>query len=557
MKTIYTILSLLAVLAVILFTSSFLYFESTSHQVYDYAVYENSALRGYLEVHKYNTQESIIYISREAAPYDRGVNSRDTRLTINAANSSLKDFEIRQYSYGISETYLLKSIEDRIIFLAQAKSRFLYYDKFTDKKKLLPFGLRDISTWWPLVKTYRFAKGGAQSFSVLKYSNKIFLPKPVSVMLTSIRDEYVTINRKKIKAECLILSEGGVNIASIWVSKSNHDVLAVESSDKRIKYELTDAKKPIVAKRYTKKSAMFVEKQVTFESCGRDIPAVLTRPKTRGSFPVAILVCGDNSVDEDNEGLFADIAAYLAEKNFVVLRYNRSDALKEPKVQTLSVNDEKEIFKNAVSMLEDFRFVDITKIACLAHGNANAFMPGSVSADPRIKAYVMLSPETVSLIKGFNYGDDDKMPDRFGSGDENYQRDLIYLLQQVIRISNETDGNYKKIMGNRVYLERVKEVMRLKPLEDLKALEIPVLVINPGDEESLKRNFCKNNYEQLQDMANITVIDFNRKNPYMGKLVSGELFVTHYEADADVLESIRGWLDLKLNVKTDAGSVGL
>ena len=234
MKTIYTLLILSILLIIALLIASFVYLEKTSHENLYYIVNSNRAEIGDIEIDKYITEKNIIYKSKVNLPYEIGPNKKETRIELDKKTGRLKDYEEIDLKGDIKELLYLKKEGDQLNFLAVAKSKFAYLDNIKIEKDALFFDYQNLVTLIPFVKLYNFKRGGSQSFNTLKYDITLLPPSRYVITLSSIRDEYINVDNKKIKTECLKLKAEGIKEIFIWVDKRKHNIIALDFSDEQI-----------------------------------------------------------------------------------------------------------------------------------------------------------------------------------------------------------------------------------------------------------------------------------------------------------------------------------
>ena len=553
MRYIYALVIIFLCLAAALLAVSFIYFDRTQHQRFYYLVTENGTEKASVELDRYVTQDNVIYKARENTPYEMDFTAKQSRLVLGRGVLPFKEYEVESLNDFVKEQVLLKNIGDRAIYLACAKSKFLYFDRFKFNPGLTPFDRYNVITWWPFVKSYNYNKGGAQFFTAIKFSGTNFLPYEGVLTLTSIRDEYVDVDGRKVKTECLVLSESGKQQGLIWVSKHGHDIVAAEIPGEGLRYGLTGAKKQFVVKDYKPAGGSSVSQTVTFYSNGREVRGVLSRPAAKGVYPAVLLLPGEEAAEKNNFGIYADLANFLADKGYVALRFEFLPASKEVRLQARSVKDDANAVDNALNLLEDYRFVDTNRIGIIAHSDANYTLPRFLKGNTRIKAWVMLSARRPSLVaelglRGVRRTREDDLKD------PNYDKDFTAAVDETMRIVNSTDAAAKNILGKRVFLSRMREIEGLGPLEDLKEITIPVLVLQGKEDNAYYLDFFKSLEKGLAETggSNRTIVYFRTLPHYFGKLEKSELIMTHYLIDTEVSETIKGWLDKNLKAPAQA-----
>lgn len=549
MKLLYVLFILSIVLILALLVLSFIYFEKTRHQHFYYSIQINEIPRGEVEVDRYVTQDHIVYKSKEFLPYDRGLNRKNIKINFERKTQRLKDFEKEKQSDSTKELYYLERMPQGLAFLAVAKSKFAHLDKIIAKDNAMPFSHLDLVTWIPFIKQYNYKIGGSQFFTTIKCDPEISLPRLGAISLTSIRDEYIDVDNKKVKTECLVLKETGSSQMFVWVAKRGHNIIAVDIPDEKERIQLTEQRQTFRVENYALKSDRYGSKKIYFLSRGKEIKGTLTRPVGEGVFPAIILIRGEAACEEENFGLFTDLAHFLALKGYVVLHYNMHPLNGNARFQTISVEDEWAAMDAAVGFLKEYRFVDINRIGIIAHSDANYILPYYLKGAPDIKSWIMLSPKRLDPIAvcGLNLQDDDK-EDEIQLEEGRYEKGIAGLNDKTLEIVEASSGGWKSIMGRRVFLQRIRDILQLNPLEDLNDITIPILVLEGKMDKSYSTEFFKLLEKAIKnpEYDNRSLVLFRELNHYFGETVEHKHIKKHYEIDKEVLKSITGWLGKRL-----------
>jgi dienelactone hydrolase len=131
------------------------------------------------------------------------------------------------------------------------------------------------------------------------------------------------------------------------------------------------------------------------------LPGILTVPKGAKPFPVVVLVhgSGPNDRDETIGALkpFKDLAFGLASRGIAVLRYDKRTHV-EPSSAVRTQKDEVEDAAHAaMAMVRTQEGVDASRVVLLGHSQGGYLAPRIASADPAIKALVLLAASTRPL----------------------------------------------------------------------------------------------------------------------------------------------------------------
>ena len=400
----------------------------------------------------------------------------------------------------------------------------------------------------PLIKLYNFKKGGSQSFNVVKYDIKLLPPSRGSVQLTSIRDEYVNVDNKKIKTECLLLTEKGAEQIFIWVAKKDHNIIALGLPDRQIYIKRTEKRKKFIVKDYLLKNPSYISLKFSFISKELELDGVLTRPKKAGIYPAVILFQGEEAIDKDDYGVFIDLSDYLAKSGYVVLRFEPFYERNGLRFKSVSIEDEWGAVEEAVKLLKEFRFVDPERIGIIAHSDANYILPSFLRKETGIRAWVMLSPRRLTPIVDTDSENIKAILGNISETDINYSKAMSNSQRLTLDILETSTKDWKNILGKKVFLKRMRGIIRLNPFRDMANLSIPILVLHGKMDNSSSIKYLQNLEKWIKENEheNRSLIYFRRLNHYLGVIIEEDTLRDHYKIDKEVLETITGWLDKNL-----------
>lgn len=548
MRSIYLLLIASVIAIILLLAGAFYYFEATSHKNYYYMISSSGNLIGEEEVDKYITDENIIYKAKQNAPFAMDFDKWNSRLVLGRASGNLRDYEIESSNDRFKQLYMLKKSGEGFDFLAIAKSKYSLLYNIEFKKKDLPFSRRNISTLYPIIKSYKYNKGGAQYFNVIRFHSDIMPPYETSISLTSIRDEFLKINNARIKTECLVIKEGDNDIGRVWVSKSGHDIMAYEDITQNYYYELTDKRGIFVARNYALKDISYISKRITI-SLDKDkiMQGILSRPKKKGLYPLVLLISGEEAVDESNYGLFVDMADCLAKNGFAVFRYNIVSDAKKVDFQAVSINDEYKAIKLIIEYFEDYRSVDTENIFLIAHADANYFLPGLILNEKRIKGWVMLNPKNLAPVTEVEAQEFKNYVKTQLNTDVLFYDNVISANENSLITALQSTKYYTGALSKKIYTGRIKEIAKLDSLNQIRDVNAPILIIQGKNENRYDNSFMKAIESNFENRPSRTIIYFRKLNYYLGHIETSPIIKAHYIIDKEALETICGWL--KQNIK--------
>ncbi|MFH1791487.1 MAG: hypothetical protein ABH885_05860, partial [Candidatus Omnitrophota bacterium] len=538
MKLFYFLLVLTAIVIVALLVGAFVYFEMTHHRNFYYVVEEEGRITGSVEVDRYFTSESMLYKSKEEFPYRMGLNRTGAKCVLDTGGRSLKEYERESANNGEKALYLVRGMAQGLAFLGIAKSKFSYINNLPAPADALPYDNESIMTWMPLIRNYDYRLGGRQQADAIFCGEDFMPPELAGISLTSIRDDYIDVDKRKIKAECIVLRGPAGEEAFVWSSKIGHEIIRAEIPSRKLVFRMTGQRVELAVRGYEPARDKTVVKQVNFMVNGRDVRGTLVRPINRGVYPAVILVQGEDARKEGNRGLFSDMMFFLARNGYVAMTYNLRPTGGVTRFAGVSVSEEWSTIRAAIDTLEEYRFVETGNVCVIAHSDACFIMPDYVLGDSRVKGLVLLSPRRLDPVLGISeeymYG----VPAE--GGETGRIKTLRNIRDKSLEIAEESGAAYRNILGRKVFLKRVQEIIALNPLEKMKGVEIPVLVIQGKLDRWYGTSFSKS-IEALvneDDLRPRNLVYFRKLDHYLGNMVKGEYEEGHYEADPEVLESV-------------------
>ncbi len=173
-------------------------------------------------------------------------------------------------------------------------------------------------------------------------------------------------------------------------------VTPVEADEKAETYQA-----PVYAK-----PDLFTEKEVTVGSGEWALPATLTLPKGKGTFPVVVLVHGSGANDRDETHInhankpFKDLAWGLASKGIAVLRYDKRTKVHGGAMVGKPFTVKEETVDDAllaVELLRKTEGVDAKRIYVLGHSLGGYLIPRIGKRDSKIAGLISFAGATRPL----------------------------------------------------------------------------------------------------------------------------------------------------------------
>jgi len=557
MKTLYVLFVLFIIISIGLIIASFIYFEKSGHETIHYVYRNGGVSQQDYTIDRYVTEEHVIYKSINRNPHNIVDNIVQTELTCQKKTGQIKAYEREAVTDGVKNIFKLSHNGSSWELLAIINSKYFGMESLNADRASYPFNKEDIVTWMPLVDAYDYRMGGTQTFNAIKYEHLLMPPSPGKVTLTSIRDEYIDIDGKKIKSEHLIIKERDGSKYPVWVRKSDRFIIrAVLPPDRT--FNLTENRGSNNAisdkKKMSGKSLYWMDRdivynEISFASGNREMTGILTRPRKRAIYPAVILVGGEQATDENNLGLFLDVADYLTRNGFVVFRYRFHDKnLNKGRILEVSLEDEQVAINSVVGILQDYRFVDVNRIGIISHSDACSVVAYYLKDMPMVKCVVMLSPRRLAPFVDMESEYVKKIIENMSLSDPAYENIMIRSYDNVLGKVERAVKDHVNVMGEKVYVKRMVEILKINSFEDIKNIRIPLLILQGKNDTLSSEIFVKaiedicNNDEEKEK----TIVFFRRLGHFLGSIKDDRDKRMRYTTDEEVLQTIEGWMGRKL-----------
>ncbi|MDD5437297.1 MAG: alpha/beta hydrolase, partial [Candidatus Omnitrophica bacterium] len=375
MRKIYITVLILFIASLFLFIFSFVYLDKYNHRTFYYNISIGGQYVGTATIDKFVTEEKLIYKSVSQTPFRELFTERRARLNLDR-RYNLEDYQEELFANGVWDLYYAESNGDAISFMSKSMSQFTSLSNLPIRRGTFIFKEDVPLTYLPIIETYDFKMGNAQGFNSFIYLPDSRTP-PIKrfVTLTSIKDEYIKIGRRKIKTEKLLLKIKGLPPGSVWVAKSDRTLMMIEIPATGLKITRSFEPKEAKPKAPSAAPLEYLSRDVTFPGKTAQLAGTFTTPKDdpsqpdpAGKYPAVLLVWGSGPQDRNYQGLFESIASYLPKYGYCVLRFDKrgvgssgGDAL------TTTPDDEVDDLAGALAFLKSQSNVNINRISVVAH----------------------------------------------------------------------------------------------------------------------------------------------------------------------------------------------
>ena len=551
MRKIYILVAVFFVSSIIIFLASFVYLDKTRHVVYYYVVNLEGHDIGTVRTDKFDTEDKMVYKSAASIPLSALFTEYKARLDLDK-KYAIEEYTKERTASGVSELNYLENNDGRVSFVNRFQARFAYLENIPIQKDTLVFEEDSPVTYLPILENYNFKRGRSQGFNAITFFQDPNLP-PMKrfVTFTSVKDGYIKIDSRKIKAENLLLKIRNYPQGSIWVSKSDKSLLELEIPQRGLRITRTFSPKELPpAKKHILNGDGYISKDVSFKNKNIELAGTLTIPKKEGNFPAVLLVCGDGPHDRDYQGLFSSLSDYLSGNGFCVLRLDkRGVGSSGGEYASYTHADEAEDMDKALEYLSGQKEVDKQKMVVISHSEGAYYALKAAAATNRVNAIILMAPsiwlESWSAEKTEAF----KELASKAKWTEEYLKLADRSIAQAEARVMGSRSNWTRILGNRVFLKKIREELSEKPVELIKNIKAPVLILQGKEDEESPMEIAPKLDKALADSGNAghTLTYYGYLGHFLGKAVNDGNSRIHYEIDKEVAENIKNWLNTALN----------
>jgi len=544
MRKIYVAVLAVLALSVLLFIGSFIYLDKEKHATYYYVVNMAGRDIGTVKVDSFETEDKRIYRSVTQMPFSKDFTESRSRLVLDR-RYNIESFSEERYGNGSKEVTYLENKDNLVSFAARYQSAFTCVDNIPIRRYTYIFDEASPAAYIALIENYNFRKGRSQGFNALTPQMPPYLP-PMKrlVTLTSVKDEYLNIGRRKIKTENLLLKIRNYPQGAIWVAKTDKSLVRIEISQKGLRITRVFSPVTLSAKNYAPKSDEYTSEEVVFKNRKVQLSGTLTMPKKEGRFPAALLIAA-GAQDREYQGMFTSIADYLSKNGFCVLRFDkRGVGSSGGDAASSTPTDEIEDAAAALEFLAGRKEVDPQKISVIAHSEGAYCAMASAAAKDAVKALVLMAPSVYLGNRDNRRSDMLKNMASKRRWSDDYLKLAVRAVQETEAKVKGTKNDWAYILGKRCFLKAMREELAESPMDLVRALKPPVLVLQGKEDEEVPMEFASYLDKALEEAGNPghALVYYGYLGHFFGNLASDGVHRMHYEPDREILENIRNGL---------------
>jgi len=550
MRTIYTAVLAFFVVGVILFAGSFVYMDKAKHQAYYYKVSLDGHDVGSVRLDRFLTEDRFVYKSSSNKPFLQDAAETKEKITLSSARA-LESYSSEKFYPKEIESVHIEKKDSGISFVSRSGSGFVCLECIAIGKDPIVFKEDSLVTYLPIIEKYDFKEGGSQAFEALTVISPEFPPVKILVTLTSIKDEYIKVDNRKIRTENLVVKIRNYPQGYIWVAKSDKAIIKMSLPDEGMTITRTFTPYQPKPKAYPYTDGAYMSNNVTFKNNGVELAGTATIPKNKGRYPAVILVWGDGPQDRGYQGFFDSIADYLSQKDICVLRFDkRGIGSSAGSYLSYSASDEIDDIEAAAEYLASREYVNPEKITVLGHAEGADMVLRAVSESGKIKSLILMSPDLFlgekerleKLIQS-------ALPVRLKGGG-------VDLLEQFFRETAEkaasAKSNWIYILDRRRFLADARWRSEAKPIREVvKSIKLPVLIIQGRKDEAMYPECASIIDGALQEGGNNTrvLVYYAYLGRFLGNRVIDFIHKAYYQADKEMMEGVVRWINREVPVE--------
>jgi len=546
MKKIYIAVAIFLVLSIALFIASFVYLDKSKRRTYDYVVTLDGHVAGTIRVDKFITEDRLVYKSNADLPFYPLFTECRSRLDLDR-KYNIESYSKETIAGRVVNNVYLENAKGLVTSLSRYQSRFAYVDDIPTKRGTFVFEEDSPMTYMPIIANYDFSKGRSQVFSTITYLTDPGLPPMKKIMVfTSIKDEYLKVDSRKIKTENLIIKARNYPQAAVWVAKSDGAIIKIELPAKSVTITRSFRPRTLTAKKVALQDPRYLSKEIAFKSKNVELTGTLTTPTREGRFPAVLLVGGGVPADRDMQGLFASIADDLSKNGFCVLRYDRR-GIGSSKADAASATDSDEAADSlsALEYLKSQNPVDPDKIAVLGHAKGAYYALKLSSEKSYIKGLVLMAPTLAMDQTADKKAEAIKNEAAKAQWPEDYMNLVLRAWRTTESKVKDAEGDWINILGKKCYLKAMREEMADAPMAIAGKVKIPVFILQGKDDEDAVLETAASLDKALAETGNQnhSLKYYGYLGHFFGKSVTDGTQKSYYDTDKAVMVNMKDWLD--------------
>ncbi len=484
MKRIAFVLITVASLIVLIFFASFYFVDREKRKVYYYNIYKDNNLMGHIKLERFITEDKIIYISTktlEFEPYQKKVKSK---LVIDKFSHEFEDFSEEEIELGAKKFLTLQNKKNRISFLSSEDSEFTYLENHEITKKISLFKKDSIITFPEIIKKFNPERGLTAEINCLNQFSGTYPPIEKMFRISLSKNEIFRYNNANVRTNHLIFHLYNDEDISVWTYGWLNTIISIEIPKEGIKINLTRKPRLDEGVAYKIENKTYNETEIKFKNGNIALYGSLTTTRDPNKVPAVILIADRGIMDRNGKGLFLTLADSLSKKGITVLRYDKRGVGKsEGDYSATSLKNSLGDIKAAIDYLYTMEYIDRDKIGIIGWGYGGYLGLKYASSDDRVKFMISLNSEAFNRTSDENFEKLQNFLENKMGDIKSYFNTIIDSYKQTFAIAR-SDKDWANLIGKKVYLVRTRENLENNFDENLKNLNIPVLILH-GREDTV------------------------------------------------------------------------
>ncbi|MFH1996068.1 MAG: alpha/beta fold hydrolase [Candidatus Omnitrophota bacterium] len=533
---------------------AFLLIDRMRRDMLSYVINVNGLRSGFSFVDRFATEDSIVHRSSSGGLLDDAESERSAKLILDKTGS-FRSYVEQTTRDRATESIYLENKRDGLSFLSVYGAKFSLLEKIPTRNDAIPFNDKVVMTYLPFIKQYDFRIGGPQAFPALRQFSTRYPPINTLLTLRSIRDEYVAIEGRKIKTECVLLRTGNMPQITLWISKLDHSLVKVDIPDKNIVYARTFIKKKELAGTILRATNEALPTMVFFQNktSGIKLAGYLSTPAVSGGSPAVLLVDGPSPYEPDRAGLFSSITSYLTDHGFCVFRFDRRGVGRSGgDLASYSLKDEISDIGSALGFLAEQPTVDKDNIALLGHSWGGYYALKAASEYKNVRGCMVLAmPFYDRYLEALR--DEIRHTARSLRWNDSYTANAERSVDETYDIVRKSNVNWSILLRKKCFLGRMREEMNDKPPETIAASLFPILILQGNLDTAVPAERAKVFDAYLKNIGNDDrrLVYFAYLGHFFGKRTFGGRGGSRFNTDPHVLVTIGEWLRSNIRKKAE------
>lgn len=546
MKKIYTAVLIFLAVSLLLFIASFFYLDKVNHKTFYYTIQSSGRDVGTIKIERFITENKLICKSVTNLPFEPVYTEYRSRLVMD------KDYNLESYTKEraagrAEDTIYLENFKNLVSFVSRYQSRFAYADNIPIRKDTYVFEEDSPVTYLPIIENYDFSKGRSQGFNAISCFQTWSLP-PMKrfITLTSIKNEYIKIDSRKIKTENLLLKIRDYPQGALWVGMSDRTIMKLEIPSRGLSIIRTFRPKAVRAIDRKMITDGYGSKDVIFKVKGAELAGTLTFPSKEGKYPAVVFAPGAGPQDRNYQGLFDCLADHLAKSGFVSLRFDkRGVGASGGELSSSAIPDEVEDLEAAIQFLSGQSMVSPGAIILIGHAKGAINAMKAAANNGNIKGLVMMAPSVYPTPDSEARKEEFQKIAKRAKWTDDYLNLAMRAVQETQGRVTGSAGDWMYILGKKCYLRDMRYDITDKPYDGLVNTQLSTLILQGKDPDDPTADGAASLDKIIADAGNTshTLTYYAYLGQFFGRKVIDGIHRHYYDTDRDVLENIRNWID--------------